>query len=348
MTMRIGSFSIVSAAMLCMAASPAFSRDLTVVSWGGALQDAQKTVFFQPFQAKTGLKMTDEPWDGGVGVLRAKIQGGNSNWDVVEVESEELAIGCEEGLYEKLDYTKIGGKEAYLPAAVSECGVGNIVYDFILAYDGDKLKEGPKSWADFFDIKKFPGKRALRQGPKTNLEIALIADGVAPHDVYKVLKTEEGIERAFKKLDSIKASLIFWKAGAQPPQLLASGEVAMTSAYNGRITAANDKDKKNFKIVWDGALYTIDSWVILKGSANRDAAYKFLDFAGQAENQKTLPNFVSYGVTNKAATALVDPKLLPVLPTAPQNMANVEPIDDQFWLENLDRLNERFNKWAAK
>ena len=145
MTMRIGSFSIVSAAMLCMAASPAFARDLTVVSWGGALQDAQKTVFFQPFQAKTGLKMTDEPWDGGVGVLRAKIQGGNSNWDVVEVESEELAIGCEEGLYEKLDYTKIGGKEAYLPAAVSECGVGNIVYDFILAFDGDKLKEGPRA-----------------------------------------------------------------------------------------------------------------------------------------------------------------------------------------------------------
>jgi putative spermidine/putrescine transport system substrate-binding protein len=348
MKKRILSFSAVSAAVLCLAAGPALARDLTVVSWGGALQDGQKAVFFQPFQAKTGLKMTDEPWDGGVGVLRAKIQGGNANWDVVEVESEELAIGCEEGLFEKLDYSKIGGKDAYLPAAVSECGVGNIVYDFILAYDGDKLKEGPKSWADFFDVKKFPGKRALRQGPKTNLEIALIADGVKPQDVYKVLKTEEGVNRAFKKLDSIKDSLIFWKAGAQPPQLLASGEVAMTSAYNGRITAANDKDKKNFKIVWDGALYTIDSWVILKGSPNIDAAYKFLDFAGQADNQKTLPNYVSYGVTNKAATALVDQKLLPVLPTAPQNMANVEPIDDQFWLENLDRLNERFNKWAAK
>jgi putative spermidine/putrescine transport system substrate-binding protein len=342
------SVSVISAAIFAIAAGPAVARDLTVVSWGGALQDGQKAVFFQPFQAKTGLKMTDEPWDGGVGVLRAKIQGGDANWDVVEVESEELAIGCEEGLFEKLDYSKIGGKDAYLPAAVSECGVGNIVYDFILAYDGDKLKEGPKTWADFFDIKKFPGKRALRQGPKTNLEIALIADGVKPQDVYKVLKTPEGVERAFKKLDSIKDSLIFWKAGAQPPQLLASGEVTMTSAYNGRITAANDKDKKNFKIVWNGALYTIDSWVILKGSPNRDAAYKFLDFAGQAENQKNLPNYVSYGVTNKAATALVDQKLLPVLPTAPQNMANVEPIDDQFWLENLDRLTERFNKWAAK
>jgi len=329
-------------------AGTAEARDLTVVAWGGVFQDALKTVYFSPFQAKTGIKMTDEAWDGGIGVLRAKIQGGNSNWDVVEVESEELALGCEEGLFEKLDFAKIGGKDAYLPAAVSDCGVGNIVYDFILAYDGDKLKDGPKSWADFFDTKKFPGKRALRGGPKTNLEIALIGDGVPPKDVYDVLKTPAGVERAFKKLDAIKGDLIFWKAGAQPPQLLASGEVVMTSAYNGRITAANANDKKNFKIVWDGALYTIDSWVILKGSPNLDAAHKFLDFAGKAEYQKDLPKYVSYGVTNASATALVDPALLAELPTAPKNMTNVQFIDDQYWLENIDRLSERFSKWASK
>ena len=123
--------------------------------------------------------MNDDSWDGGVGVLRAKVEGGALNWDVVEVELEELALGCDEGLFEKIDYTKIGGKDAYLPEAVNDCGVGAIVYDFILAYDGDKLKDGPKSWADFFDLKKFPGMRALRQGPKTTLEIALMADGVA-------------------------------------------------------------------------------------------------------------------------------------------------------------------------
>lgn len=342
------SLAALSAAGVSLTAGTASARDLSVVSWGGALQDAQKAVYFQPFTEATGNKIVDEPWDGGIGVLRAKIQGGSSTWDVVEVESDELALGCEEGLFEKLDYSKIGGKDSYLPAAVSECGVGNILYDFVLAYDGDKLKNGPKTWADFFDTKKFPGKRALRQGPKTNLEIALIADGVAPKDVYKVLGTQAGVDRAFKKLDSIKDDLIFWKAGAQPPQLLASGEVVMTSAYNGRITNANQKDKKNFKMVWDGALYTVDSWVILKGSPNLDAAYKFLDFAGKVENQKKLPAYVSYGVTNKTATAQVDPKLLTELPTAPQNMANVEFIDDQFWLENLDRLTERFNKWAAK
>ncbi len=143
--------------------------------------------------ATTKIQMAEESWDGGVGTLRAKIQGGNNNWDVVQVESEELLLGCEEGLFEKLDWAKLGGKDKYLPDAVNDCGVGAIVYSFILAYDGDKIKgDAPKSWADFWNTQKWPGKRALRKGPKTTLEIALMADGVAPQDVYKTLGTPAG------------------------------------------------------------------------------------------------------------------------------------------------------------
>jgi putative spermidine/putrescine transport system substrate-binding protein len=329
-------------------ASSVAARDLTVVSWGGAYQDAQKQVYFTPFQEQTKINMHDESWDGGIGVLRAKVEGGNANWDVIQVESEELQLGCEEGLYEHLDWSKIGGEDAYLKAAVSECGVGAILYNFILAYDGDKMKDGPKNWADFFDLTKFPGKRGLRKGPKTNLEFALMADGVPPGEVYSVLATDSGVDRAFAKLDSIKSETIWWEAGAQPPQLLASGEVAMTAAYNGRISAANQKDKKNFKIVWRDSLFTIDSWVILKGTENLDQAYAFLNFVGEAKNQKSLPEYISYGVTNKSASDEIKADLLPDLPTNPQNLKEATQIDTAFWLENLDRLNERFNKWAAK
>ena len=150
-------------------ATAAQARDLSVVSWGGAYQDAQKKVYFEPFKKATGTPMNDESWDGGVGVLRAKVQGGAATWDLVQVESDELAVGCEEGLFEKLDYSKIGGEAAYIPPSVNPCGVGAILYDFVLGYDKDKLKDAPKGWADFFDTKKIPGKRALRQGPKTTL-----------------------------------------------------------------------------------------------------------------------------------------------------------------------------------
>ena len=120
-------------------AAPAMARDLTVVSWGGAYQDAQREVYFEPFKAATGIPMHDESWDGGIGVLRAKVEGGDSSWDVVQVESEELALGCEEGLFQPLNWDAIGGRDAYLPAAVNDCGVGAIVYNFILAYDGAKF-----------------------------------------------------------------------------------------------------------------------------------------------------------------------------------------------------------------
>jgi len=331
-----------------VAAAPASARDLTIVSWGGAYQDAQRDAYFKPFMAIHGVKMLEESWDGGVGVLRAKVQGGNNNWDVVQVESEELLVGCEEGLYEKIDWSKVGGKDKFMPTAVHDCGVGAIVYNFVLAYDGDKIKDAPKNWADFWNAQTWPGKRALRKGPKTNLEIALMADGVPAGDVYKVLATEAGIERAFKKLDQLKANIVWWEKGAQPPQLLASGEVVMTSAYNGRVSAANKTDKKNFKMVWTNSLFTIDSWVIMKGSPNKAQAEQYLAFVSLPENQKNLPPKIPYGVTAKAATAMIDKAVLDELPTAPQNIESAIQISDTYWLENIDKLNQRFNAWVAR
>jgi putative spermidine/putrescine transport system substrate-binding protein len=339
-------FGIASAAVLAGAAL-AHARDLTVTSWGGAYQNAQTEAYFNPFRQKAGIPLIDESWDGGIGVLRTKVEGGNATWDVVQVESDELAVGCDEGLFEKLDFDRIGGRDRYIKEAVHPCGVGAIVYDFVLAYDRDRLKDPPKGWADLFDTQKYPGKRALRGGPKTTLEIALMADGVPAEKVYEVLKAPAGVDRAFKKLDTVKKDLIFWKAGAQPPQLLASGEVVMTSAYNGRIDAANRDDKRNFGIVWNQPMFTIDSWVILKGSPNKDNAYKLIDFLGQAENQAKLPLRIAYGVTNRDANKSIPPERLKDLPTAPDNFKTAIEISDEFWLENIDRLNERFNKWAA-
>ncbi len=350
--MRHTGLGLACAALALMATATlgsAAARDLAVVSWGGAYQDAQRQIFFQPFTAETGTKLVEDSWNGGVGTLRAKVEGGNADWDVVQVEAEELYLGCDEGLFELMDFNAIGGKDAYLPAAVHDCGVGAIVWSTALAYDGDKLGSNPpKSWADFFDTAKFPGKRGLRKGPKYALEFALMADGVPTDKVYEVLRTKDGIDRAFKKLDTIKKDIVWWEAGAQPPQLLAAGEVVMTSAYNGRVTAANKSDKRNFKIAWPGHVYAIDSWVVLKDSPNKAAGMKFIAFAGDAARQAKLPPMVPYGVTNKAAAALIDPAVLPDVPTAPQNLEVGLAIDTEFWVDNIEELNTRFNGWVAQ
>jgi hypothetical protein len=230
--------ALAAGVLVGLGAGEAHARDFTVVSWGGAYQDAQRQIYFEPFAAEAGLRLLEDVWNGGVGAIRAKVEGGASDWDVVQVETEELVIGCEEGLYEPIDWGRIGVGEADLiPGAHHECGVGTIVWSTVLAYDGDRIAEGPKGWADFFDTARFPGKRGLRRGPQYALEFALIADGVPVEEVYPVLATAEGVDRAFARLDAIKGDIVWWEAGAQPPQLLAAGEVVMTSAYNGRISA---------------------------------------------------------------------------------------------------------------
>lgn len=336
------------AGALALSAQTAAARDLTAVSWGGNYQDAQKKIYFEPFSKILGKPVLDESWDGGIGVLTAKVKAGSPNWDAVQVESEELALGCADGLFEKMDWAKLGGKDAYIPAAVNDCGVGAIVWSTAIGYDGDKLKEAPKSWADFWDVKKFPGKRGLRKGPKYALEFALMADGVAPAEVYNVLKTPAGVDRAFKKLDELRPNMIWWESGAQPLQLLSSGEVVMTSAYNGRISGINKSEKKNFKVVWPGSIYAIDSWVILKGAENKASAMDFIAFTSKPENQSKLPQYIAYGLPNKEAAKLVPADLAADLPTSPANLAGAIPLNAEFWIDNAESLTKRFNAWLAK
>jgi putative spermidine/putrescine transport system substrate-binding protein len=231
---------------------------------------------------------------------------------------------------------------------VNECGVGAVVWANALGYDGDRLKDGPKSWADFWDVKKFPGKRGMRKGAKYTLEIALLADGVKPQDVYKVLGTPEGVDRAFKKLDVLKPSIIWWTNVSQVPDMLASGELTMSVITPARLLAANKNDKRNFKLAWDGNLYSIDYWVILKGSPNKEQAVQLVSFMTRPENQKQLPSVIPLGVTNKEAIAQADPDALANTPANPDNIKNAVNINAPFWVENSDQLNQRFNAWATK
>ena len=214
----IGAAGIAAAALLGLPGGPASAADLTVTSFGGAYQDAQREVYFEPFKQEAGIDLVEDVWNGGVGAIRAKVEGGGQEWDLVQVEAEELVIGCEEGLYEPIDWEALGGEDQFIDAAVHECGAGTIVWSTVLAYDGDKITDSPpQSWADFWDTEKYPGKRGLRRHPKYTLEAALMADGVPPDQVYEVLRTDEGVDRAFAKLDEIKDHVIWWEAGAQAP-----------------------------------------------------------------------------------------------------------------------------------
>ena len=346
-TIGRGVTAALGAAML-LAGGTAGARDLTVVSWGGTYQDAQREIYFEPFSEAIGAPVLDESWDGGIGVIAAKTQAGIPNWDVVQVESEELELGCFDGMYETIDWDALGGRDKFIDAAVSDCGVGAIVWTTGLSFDADRLETAPTSWADFWDLEAFPGQRGFRRGPKYSMEFALMADGVAPEEVYDVLSTPEGVDRAFAKLDEIKDDIVWWESGAQPLQLLASGEVVMTTAYNGRITGINQTEGTNFEVVWPGSIYAVDSWVILKDSPNVEAAMEFIAFASAPENQSKLPEHVAYGLPNKEAAAMVPEDIQAELPTAPENLEGAIALDAAFWTDNVEDLTRRFDAWLAQ
>ncbi len=320
-------------------------RDLTVVSWGGAYQDAQRDVLFRPWMTARGARMLEVNWDGGMDVLRARMRDGGANWDLVQVEGDQLLIGCREELFEPMEWDAIGGRDAYVPEAVHPCGVGAVTYAFILAWDRARHTTTPEGWADLFDLARFPGKRALRRGPKTTLEIALMADGVPAAQVYARLATQQGQDRAFRKLDSIRAEIAWWERGSQPPLWLANGEVALACAYNGRISAANLRDGRDFGIVWRQNLLGMGSWVILRGSPNKERALDFLNFAGQPAVQAQLARAIPYGVTAAGAAALLPAPVLAQLPTAPALAEAALRLDEAFWQRNLDALTRRFDAW---
>ncbi|KAF1052914.1 MAG: Spermidine/putrescine-binding periplasmic protein [Stenotrophomonas maltophilia] len=323
------------------------AEDLAVVSFGGDNKVAQEKAFYKPFEAQQNVRIQATEYNGEMAKIKVMADTGQASWDVVEVESPELIRGCSEGLFEQLDWSKLGKREDFLDSAVTDCGAGIFIWSTVLTYDSSKLKSAPTSWSDFWDVKKFPGKRGLRRGAKFTLEFALLADGVKLEDLYKVLGTREGVDRAFRKLDQIKPYIQWWEAGAQPLQWLAAGDVVMTSTYNGRVSTAQ-KEGRPFVMQWNGSLYDLDHWAIVKGSKHKETAEKFIALANTPEQQKIFAESIPYGPTNKHTLDLIEPGIRSSLPTAPQNLANARAMDTEFWIDHGEELEQRFNAWASK
>lgn len=320
---------------------------ITVVNFGGANGNAQKKAYFGPYEKASGNKIVGVEYNGEQAKIKAMVETKKVTWDVVEVESPDLARGCDEGLFEKLDYSKIGNKADFTPAAVHECGIGTFVWSTVMAYNADKVKTAPTTWGDFWDTKKIPGKRGMRKGARYNVEFALMADGVAVQDVYKVLATKDGADRAFKKLTELKPNIQWWEAGAQPPQFLVAGDVALTTVFNGRIDAAQ-REGKNLQITWTGGIYDLDFWVMPKGGANKEAALKYIAMASSAKGQSEYAKLISYGPTNTKALAMLDAKTLGLLPTSTANSKTALQFNVSFWADQGEALEKRFAAWAAQ
>jgi len=361
--------TLASAVIGAVLAVPA-QADVTVVSWGGAYTMSQQKAYSDTY-APGGINWVN--YNGGLGEVRAQVESGNVTWDIVDVLPHEARVGCDEGLFEELprdvfvkapDGTSMDD-DLFVPVP-NDCVVPQIFWSYVPFYqkgtfDGNAAGN-PKTIADFFDVKKFPGKRGIHTWANATVEMALMADGVAPEDVYKTLSTKAGQDRAFAKLDTIKDHVVFWSAGAEPLELVKSGEVAMSLAYNGRIGAAVLSENAPFVTNWDGQVLEEEWLVLVKGSPNRDEALKFLIHATAPEQQAGQAKWITYAPMRKSGIDIIAKSenagkpwfntgvnILPLMPNAGEATSQKHLYADPvWWADNGDSISERFKAWMGQ
>jgi len=340
-----------AATCLLLAALTAQAQDaLTVIAFGGASGDTVKKHMVEPFQAQSGQSILLDSYSGGIAEMKAQVQSGHIRWDVVSVEALDLERACSEGLLEVIDHSLlpagIDGTPAIGGALDSECGVASLVFAVVFAYNQNHFDNpSPKGIGDLFDTEKFPGKRALQKRPQVNLEWALLADGVPMQDIYSVLASEAGQARAFARLDSIKQEIIWFDSWSQSPQLLNDGGAVMAQAPNGRFYNAAVHEGKPFAIVWDGMVYDMDVWTIVKGTPRRELALEFILYATGSKPLSGMAD-IAYGPTRKSANQVLPEAIKPHLPTTYLDLGLKG--NSAFWADYGEALSERFNEWLLK
>lgn len=340
-------------------------KEMVVVSWGGAYTDSQQKAYHKPYMDNNpGVKIiNDDSAAEGLAKLRAQVEADNVTWALVDMVASDAITACDEGLVEVVDHDAMlapapdntPASEDFGDMIVSECFIPQIVYSTTFGYRTDKFEDGsPATIADVFDLEKFPGKRALEKKPINNLEWALIADGVSKEEVYDMLDTEEGVDRAFKKLDTIKDQVVWWTKGAQPPQLLADGEVVMASAYNGRLFNAIEVEKQPIAMMWDYQVFDLDGWVIPKGGPHAEEVAKYLKFATDTKRLADQAKFISYGPARASSAPMVGKhaelgiEMAQHMPTDPANAKTSMLTNYEWWADKRAELDERFNAWLAQ
>ena len=364
-------------ALVALPVGAAFAQDLppcencadsmTVVSWGGAYQNSQIKAYADPYSELTGVTFIwDESSNEAVAKLRAQSEAGNVTWDLVDAEGPDSQRLCDEGLAIEIDFdTALApGDDGSTPSddfgdfLINDCFIPQIVFSTTFGFRTDVPEwngNEPDSVCAIFDTENFPGKRALEKRPKKNLEWALLCDGVAKEDLYDVLD-EDGVERALAKLDTIKDQVVWWSAGAETPQLLADGEVVMGSTYNGRLFSVIEEQDQPVKMLWDWQVFDFDGWVVPADlPADRaDRVMHFLNFATDTQRLADQAKYISYGPARASSQPLVGQhaelgiEMAQHMPTNPDNQKNYLVNNIEWWADNQDDVEARFQAWLTQ
>ena len=347
---------------------------VVMVSWGGAYTESQKLGYGDPAAKKLGIPIDWVDYSGGLSEIKAQIAAGAITWDVIDVYAMDTIIGCDEGLFVEFDFDKdfppapdgTPASQDFFTTMPSKCAVGNILYSWTYAYHDEKIgSKKPKKIKDFFNTKKWPGKRGIYKSAMHNLEIALAADGVKPRKggskIYEILETDAGLDRAFNKIKELctdpKGGCVFWSAGAKPPELLMQGEVVMATGWNGRFFNAEIGEGAPLKQVWDAQGLDYQYMSIVKGGPNQADAMKAVAEMTSTHGLAGSAKYIAYAPWRKSSLKVIEAgepwykdgktNMMEQMPTHPNNTKNYFLVDPIFWADNSTEIGERWEAMKA-
>jgi len=322
--------------------------EITVATWGGFYGEALQAAVFKPFTRATGISVRIHHHGSNyLPVLDAK----RSPWTVVDIERAPLTRGCAEGAFERLNVAEMLGKTAatdFVPGALHPCGIGALIWSQAIAYDLSAFKKRPpRTLADFFDLQAFPGNRGLFAGAEGNLEIALMADGIPPEDVYDILRKPGGVDQALAILDRIRPAARFWQDGAAPEKLLNGGQVVMTTAYAARFLRPRQGARRPAGLMWSNQLWRATYWAIPAGQDRSIDAQRFIAFATDPPRLGELAARLWFGPARKSGFEAAPPNIRDDLPTARRHFHDALQFDSGFWDEFGEKIEPRFQAWRG-
>jgi putative spermidine/putrescine transport system substrate-binding protein len=321
---------------------------LIVADPGGEWQEAARAAFYAPFQAATGtaVRFTSRPslpLPQPLSQLDAAELAHNVQWDVTELPDYLMYLGGKTGLLQPIDTSGMD-TAGMLEGALTPYGVGIGARATIMAYSARKWPagQGPKSWADFWDVARFPGRRAMSGIGYGPLEFALLADGVPADELYPL-----DIERALLKLSEIKPHVeVWWTSGAQQEQLMRDGAVDLIQGRNDRLEGGVAGGAP-FHLEWNQGLYQWEGWAVPKGAPDAAEAAKFIAFAMRAKQQAIFAEHIAYGPANGGALALIPTEKQVTLPTYPPNLKQLTRTNAEWLAANLYALTVAWARWVA-
>ena len=318
-------------------------QKLTIVDWDANSVSYRQAAIYDAFEKKYNVKIEIEtPPD--YGKLQAMVDSGNVTWDVVNVDSFYGKLAGQQGLFEPLDYNMIS-KDGYNDQTATANFIASDSFATVLSWNSEKIDaaNAPKTWADFWDLKKFPGGRSAYKFPAPTLEMALLADGVTLDKLYPL-----DVDRAFKKLDEIKSDFkTWWTSGAQVPELLTNGTAAIATGYDGALT---DQKRKGTPIefTYENAFRSYLGWVIPKGTKNKELAMKFIAFATSLDVQVDYGKNADYAPANQMAIDKLSDADKKRLGVTPELQKQQIAADDSYWIANFDKVQVRFEQWLLE